>query len=476
MSEVNGQTPEEIRAEIERKRNEMGRKVDAIQDRFAPDNLKAEARSLAQDVVSESTETIKEFVRTNSAELGRSVVESFKRNPLPSALIMAGLGWMVFNSTQGDARDERMAGDRAYGDWRGRGYGAPYAGQGYSRRGDPSYDRNYDRGFYTNQRYGSQPRPEYGPQYRGPAAGYVEEGYGRWYDADNDRYGYGNFDARAGESFIDKAGNLVDRAGNILQNAADRAGSAVASAADKVTDTARDAAGAVKQTVGNVENSVSNQASRMAGAGADANTTLRQTAGTVADKLTHTVAETREQVMGQAAEWTDEARRRADEMSQEAQFQMMRAQEAAARTIDENLLTFGALALLAGAAVGLALPATRRERQFMGDYSNRVVERTQQVAGTVAAEVQNVAGNVADDVAPKLQQVVADVTENLKQVGQDVQQAGKDVTQDLTKGVQKAGDTLKEKVEETTGVRMDTTSNKDTATNRQGNGSDKKQS
>lgn len=59
----------------------------------------------------------------------------------------------------------------------GRGYGAPYAGQGYSRRGDPSYDRNYDRGFYTNQRYGSQPRPEYGPQYRGPAAGYVEEGY-----------------------------------------------------------------------------------------------------------------------------------------------------------------------------------------------------------------------------------------------------------------------------------------------------------
>ncbi len=119
MSEVNGQTPEEIRAEIERKRNEMGRKVDAIQDRFAPDNLKAEARSLAQDVVSESTETIKEFVRTNSAELGRSVVESFKRNPLPSALIMAGLGWMVFQI----ARPQFGGGDRFHvqfgGGWNG---------------------------------------------------------------------------------------------------------------------------------------------------------------------------------------------------------------------------------------------------------------------------------------------------------------------------------------------------------------------
>lgn len=436
MSEIHGQTPEEIRADIERKRGEMSRKVDAIQDRFAPDNLKAEARSLAQDVVSESTETIKEFVRTNSAEMGRSLVDSFKRNPVPSALILAGLGWMIFNSTQSSDKVT----DSNYGDGRGRGYGPDYD-RGYRGRNDPSYSRNYDRSFYADERFA----PYYGPNQDYVRGGmdaysyYGERGYrpeemqGRYRDARG-----------GGESFMDRAGNIVDRAGNILQHAAERAGSAVASAADAVAGTAKDAVDAVKHTADTVGDAVSDQASRVSNASADATSSLQQSADSVANQ----VAQTRHQVMDQASEWTDEARRRADDMAQEAQYQMLRAQEAAARTIDENLLTFGALALFAGAAVGLALPATRREREFMGEYSDRFVERTQQVAGDVAQDVRQVAQSVADDVAPKLQQTVADVTEELKQTG-------KQVTEEVSKGMQQAGDSVREKVQETTGVKVD---------------------
>lgn len=414
MSEINNMTPEEIRADIARKRGEMSRKVDAVQDRFQPDNLKAEARSLAQEVVSESAETIKEFVRTNSAEMGRSLVDSFKRNPIPSALILGGLGWMIFNSTQSSQQEGGMYAR----------YDARYD------RYDPSYDRNFDRGYYADRRDG----PEYG---------YAARGYGRSGRALNAYDNYGEWDERAeelqaryrsaggnGQSFADKAGDV-----------ANRAGSAVAAAGDKLTD-------AVKEAAADVGDTLSDQAGRLVQPLAETGSSLRQNV----DAMGRRVADTREQWMDQASEWTDEARRQAADLSQDAQYQMMRAQEAAARALDGNLLTFGALALLAGAAIGLALPATRREREYMGEYSDRLVERTQQVAEKVGQEVQQVAENVADDVAPKLQQAVAKVSQDLKVTGEDVKQASKEVSKELVKGMEKAGESAKNKVQEATGV------------------------
>ena len=411
MSDINNMTPEEIRADIARKRGEMSRKVDAVQDRFQPDNLKAEARSLAQEVVSESAETIKDFVRTNSAEMGRSLVDSFKRNPIPSALILGGLGWMIFNSTQSSQQEGGMYAR----------YDARYD------RYDPSYDRNFDRGYYTDRRYG----PEYG---------YAARGYGRRGRALNAYDNYGEWDERAEEmqsrygSSGDNGQSFADRAGDV----AHRAGNAVAAAADKVTDT-------VKGAVDDVSDSLSDQADRLARPVVDAGSSLRQNV----DAMGGRVADTREQWMDQAAD-----------LSQDAQYQMMRAQEAAARALDGNLLTFGALALLAGAAIGLALPATRREREYMGEYSDRLVERTQQMAEKVGHEVQQVAENVADDVAPKLQQAVAKVSQDLKVAGEDVKQASKEVSKDLVKGMEKAGESAKNKVQEATGVDLTSASGK----------------
>lgn len=50
------------------------------------------------------------------------------------------------------------------------------------------------------------------------------------------------------------------------------------------------------------------------------------------------------------------------------------------RLVHENPLAVGAAAVAAGAAVGLALPATHIEHEYMGEASEKVVDKAQQVA------------------------------------------------------------------------------------------------
>jgi ElaB/YqjD/DUF883 family membrane-anchored ribosome-binding protein len=50
------------------------------------------------------------------------------------------------------------------------------------------------------------------------------------------------------------------------------------------------------------------------------------------------------------------------------------------RLVSENPLAVGAAAVAVGAAVGLALPGTRIEQEYMGEASEKIVDRAQQVA------------------------------------------------------------------------------------------------
>ena len=102
-----GKSSEEIRAEIERKRSQMTEKIDTIQDRLSPDHLKQQAQTMVQDIIQESTDAIIEFARTGSKQAGRTLLETIKANPLPSAVIGVGLGWLAMNMMKSQARRPR---------------------------------------------------------------------------------------------------------------------------------------------------------------------------------------------------------------------------------------------------------------------------------------------------------------------------------------------------------------------------------
>jgi hypothetical protein len=94
----------------------------------------------------------------------------------------------------------------------------------------------------------------------------------------------------------------------------------------------------------------------------------------------------------------------AREVGWKAQQTTRRAQTQLQRALNENPLFIGAAALAAGAMIGMAIPETERENEWMGETRDNVVEEAQQVARHAASRVQD----AATDAAKRVQNIVTD--------------------------------------------------------------------
>ena len=73
-----------------------------------------------------------------------------------------------------------------------------------------------------------------------------------------------------------------------------------------------------------------------------------------------------------------------------------RAQSSFDRVLRENPLALGAAATLIGAAIGMTIPATEAENEWMGEARDNVVERARGMASEAAERVQDAAEQVKD--------------------------------------------------------------------------------
>jgi len=205
------------------------------------------------------------------------------------------------------------------------------------------YEVGYDRGresyggreSYSNRGYDD--RGGYTARYSAPDRGYEERGY----------RGQGGSYSGSMDRVRDTAGSMAGQASSTVSNAASQA---------------RDAAGNV---VDQAQETVSNLASG-----------AQERAGQVVD----TVQETASDVYERGAYYADRL---------EDRFQQQ---------LGENPLVVGAISLALGAAVGMAVPNTRKENEWMGEARDTLVERATERASDVATQamdkVQNVAGQV----------------------------------------------------------------------------------
>lgn len=427
MSDVTSKSPDEIRAEIEATRSQMTSKIDTLQDKLSTDNLKVQVQAMAQDVMRESSTVMKEYLSTNAKELTRSLGDSFKRNPVPSALMLVGLGWMLFagNNRSADEGTDRRSYQRfdarsGYGPSDSSGYGSGY---GRSAQGNaPQYGAPY----------GSQYDAAYGHGGYGQS-GYGQSGYAQW-DARTEEFQRraqgGDFWAAQqgypsggrGESGAWNQGQGQQGPG-FVERVKDAAGAAV----ERVSETAADLSESVRSGASNLGARVSDLAAQgseaVSGAMNDAGSSVNQFAHDLGEQARYTGEQVRdqarstgEQLRGQTMEWRQQAGDMGRQWSDQAQYQTLRAQETMSRTLDENPLAFGAVALLAGAALAMALPATRREAELMGDMRDRFVERTQAVAGSMVQDVKQ----VAEELAPQLGDTARRVVDELTQAGRDL--------------------------------------------------------
>jgi gas vesicle protein len=268
--------PEVIRAHIRETRSSMGETIDLIQEKLSPERLTEKVQHKIREATIGKVEDMADAATRNAKNWRSSLVRTVKENPIPSALVGLGLGWLLFQNN-----DDEFT-EYAEEDYR-------YVPHGY----------DYQRAYY----------PDY------PTA--AETG-------------------------------LVEQAQN------------------RVAETAEDVKDTVSETVSHTKEKVGELAS--------------QTQEKV-DDLTH------------------QAQQQARRLQYTTKRQMRQARRGFWQMMDDNPLAVGAVVLAAGAVVGLSLPKTQMEDEWMGEQRDRLVDQVQTTAKQTVEKVKDVAGEVQEAAA-----------------------------------------------------------------------------
>lgn len=87
----------------------------------------------------------------------------------------------------------------------------------------------------------------------------------------------------------------------------------------------------------------------------------------------------------------------ASDVRQTTRYEAQRIEERFQRTMTDNPLAVGAVALVVGMAAGFAIPETRRESKVMGGARDQLVGRVRNAAEEAREKVQHVAERVIDE-------------------------------------------------------------------------------
>jgi len=351
-------TPEEIEREIERERAGLTNTLDDLQDKFSVETI---ARQFSDQF------------REHGGDIGRSVTDAVKRNPIALALTGAGLAWL-------------MAGDRAPGrDRMG-------TRDSYDHR-DPRNRTNYygDRDDHSGlpvaaQQHGVIPagqRRDLGPQPGDPSKPYYSGEVAR----------SGDVPSWARHDDDEDTPGLAQRAGDAASRAGGRVSGAASSAGSTVAGKAKGAAGAVSD----VGHSVASSARDFTSSTADRAAQLRRRLAEGTEDLSEAA---RERVIA-ARESAVRARASAASYGREGR-------DRAVDIFEDQPLVVGALALAVGAAIGAALPRSRTEDRYMGQHRDQLMADAERIFAEEKSKLGKVAQAASDEAKKVLRETKED--------------------------------------------------------------------
>lgn len=343
--------PYEIEREIEIERAQLAASLDALTDKLSPDAM---------------VRSVTDQVQRHGGEFSANLMRTVKNNPTAAILAGAGIAWLMASSGK---RERVVEHDRF--SRRASLDGGPYVDSDYDDDVETvgligsSSDDAYDDGDGTDGPYSAARTPTY-------ASG-ASEGGSRY--PSGGRVGYARTDSRpTARGFADTypADDFTARV-----SAADRAMRAGERGTtgyyeydeDEGSSLAAKAQGIWERASMSVQNGWQSAIAR---------------ASDLRDNLM-------EGTEGMDTEGQDRvARARATAYAAQAKAEMMarRARREASGFFYEQPLVTGALAIAAGAAIGAALPRTRREDEAFGAYRDQLFEEAERVYSEERARLE----------------------------------------------------------------------------------------
>lgn len=340
---------DDIRRDIDRTRTEMDRTIDELGARLQP-------RSLFDDLVASVRDSL--FARSDTARhttgqqrdsqqftdaagtIGRNLVESIRENPVPAALMGAGLAWLLFED-----KAERM-----------------YRRRRLAARADDWDELKHQSGSFVDARTGKPYSDDYG-------AGYE--------DIDGD----GEPDIEP-QSLKDKVGSAAGSVKHAVQEAAGAISHAAGKTAQSMKDAAHktgDAVDSTKQSMRDYRRSMGRSVRR---ARVSAGARGRRTADSM-NRLGHQTSEAMERFGHDAAEKT-----RAGYAVSRDRFN---------HALDEQPLALGVAALAVGLVAGFAWPRTRTEDRMIGRRADTFRDEARRQGREAIEQGREVASHLADE-------------------------------------------------------------------------------
>ena len=146
--------------------------------------------------------------------------------------------------------------------------------------------------------------------------------------------------------------------------------------------------GGVGETVGQAREAVGSAAEQ-----------ARDRVGEVAGQAQEKVGDVAGQAQERVGEMAGQVQESATNLAYQAGYQARQASDWFQDTLHESPLAVGAVALALGAVVGLAVPETEQEHQWMGEARDRLLDRASDVAQETMEKVQGVASEAKDAVS-----------------------------------------------------------------------------
>lgn len=132
---------------------------------------------------------------------------------------------------------------------------------------------------------------------------------------------------------------------------------------------------------------------------------IRESLQSAGQDTSERMSQWKHQAQEYAGEWKSRAQRESERLRARAQARAQRTKGEVQHLLHDNPLAVGAMVFAMGAAIGLSLPRTRKENEWLGETRDHMIEQAKASAKEAGNKAKAMAGEFAGEVKSAAEEV-----------------------------------------------------------------------